>query len=99
MPQQYLVDKHGNAIGIVLEPEPYHELVQAREELDRIRAAHTSSTLPGDATHKQHSIRELRGLRKEAGNGIDVQAYLREERDSWDEQAAAYGQISLGLRA
>lgn len=84
MNEQYLVDTHGNTIGIVIDPETYHELVQARVELDRIRAAQASSTSSREAPRKQHSIRELRGLGKEVWAGIDVQTYIREERDSWD---------------
>jgi|GEM_PF-508670 len=84
MNKQYLVDTQGNTIGIVVDPDTYHELIQAREELERIRAAQPLSTLPGTASHKQHSIRELRGLGKEIWTGIDVQTYINEERNAWD---------------
>ena len=32
----------------------------------------------------KHSILELRGLGKEIWEGIDVEQYLNEERNSWD---------------
>lgn len=32
----------------------------------------------------QHSIMELKGLGKELWQGIDVDQYLEEERNSWD---------------
>ena len=84
MSEQYLIDTEGNTVGIVLDPETYKELVQAREELDRIRAAQAVSSAAPEESHKQHSIRELRGLGKEIWAGIDAQTYIREERNSWD---------------
>lgn len=83
MSEQYLVDTHGNTIGIVLDPDTYHELVQAREELRRIRTSQGSQVAPGEGISRQHSIRELRGLGKETWMGLDVQQYIREERDAW----------------
>jgi hypothetical protein len=32
----------------------------------------------------QHSIMELKGLGKEVWQGIDVEKYIDEERNSWD---------------
>ena len=32
---------------------------------------------------KTHSIMELKGLGKEIWQGLDVEKYLREEKDSW----------------
>ncbi|HEY0738900.1 MAG TPA: hypothetical protein VGD69_28535 [Herpetosiphonaceae bacterium] len=84
MSEQYLIDIEGNTVGIVIDPATYKELVRAREELDRIRAAHAAGAPSVDAGDKQHSIRELRGLGKEIWAGIDAQQYIREERDSWD---------------
>jgi len=31
----------------------------------------------------EHSVRELRGLGKELWRSIDVEQYIKEERDSW----------------
>lgn len=84
MSEQYLIDTEGNTIGIVVDPDTYKELVQAREELDRIRATQATSTTSIDLSHKQYNIRELRGLGKEIWAGIDAQKYIREERDAWD---------------
>lgn len=36
------------------------------------------------AAKPKHSILELRGLGKEIWEGIDVEQYLNEERNSWD---------------
>lgn len=36
------------------------------------------------ASKPSHSILELRGLGKEIWEGIDVDQYLEEERNSWD---------------
>ncbi len=39
----------------------------------------------GEARPKpKHSIMELRGLGKEIWQGIDVEKYIEEERNSWD---------------
>jgi hypothetical protein len=84
MSEQYLIDTEGNTVGIVVDPETYKALVQAREELDRIRATQGPSRNALDSGYKQHSIRELRGLGKEIWVGIDAQIYIREERDSWN---------------
>jgi hypothetical protein len=34
----------------------------------------------------RHSILEFEGLGKEIWEGIDVQAYIDQERDSWDKE-------------
>ena len=36
-------------------------------------------------TQPQHSIMELEGLGKEIWEGIDVEKYIEEERNSWDQ--------------
>lgn len=84
MSEQYLVDTHGNTIGIVVDPDTYKELVQAREELDRMRAAQNTNATAIDPSQRHHSIHELRGLAKEVWAGIDAQKYISEERDAWD---------------
>ena len=35
-------------------------------------------------TRPQHSIMELEGLGKEIWEGIDVEKYIKDERNSWD---------------
>lgn len=37
-------------------------------------------------TWPEHSVRELRGLGKELWQGIDVEKYIEEERNSWDKE-------------
>lgn len=34
---------------------------------------------------RQRSLRELRGLGKEIWEGVDVEAYVNEMRDEWDD--------------
>lgn len=85
MSEQYLVDAHATTIDGVVDSDTYQERVRAREELQRLRAAHASQTEHAGSSTKQQSIRELRGLGKATWAGIDIQHYIREERDSWDE--------------
>ena len=44
----------------------------------------TNIVLPRVTIQPQHRILELRGLGKELWQGIDVEKYLDEERNSWD---------------
>jgi len=37
--------------------------------------------------HHKHSLLELEGLGKEIWEGIDVQAYINEIRDEWDNRS------------
>jgi hypothetical protein len=85
MSEQYLVDTTGKTIGVVIDPETYRELVQAREELERLRTTqHFQPEHHEISPDGEHSIRELRGLGKELWSGLDVQSYIRQERGSWD---------------
>jgi hypothetical protein len=36
------------------------------------------------STQVKHSILELEGLGKDVWKGVDVQAYINQERDSWE---------------
>jgi hypothetical protein len=84
MSEQYLVDGTGKTIGVVVDPDTYQELLTAREELDRLRGGGLTNVTTSNSASEQHSIRDLRGLGKEHWTGLDVQSYIREERDSWD---------------
>lgn len=53
------------------------DLAEAREALEALRA------IVARSGEKTHSITELKGLGKEYWRSIDVEKYLREERDSW----------------
>lgn len=53
------------------------EQLRLLEELAAI-VRHRVSTKP------KRSIRELKGLGKEIWQGIDVQQYINQERDSWN---------------
>lgn len=39
----------------------------------------------GPELPRQRSLRELRGLGKEIWEGVDVEAYVNEMRDEWDD--------------
>lgn len=39
---------------------------------------------PPGKSRKTRSILELKGLGKEVWEGVDVEEYIRKERDSWD---------------
>jgi hypothetical protein len=54
------------------------DLLKAREAVEALRAIVRRSA------KKAHSLAELKGLGKEFWRSIDVDEYLRKERDSWD---------------
>ena len=53
------------------------DLVEARDALEGLRA------IVARSGEKTHSILELEGLGKEYWRSIDVEKYLKEERESW----------------
>jgi hypothetical protein len=61
-----------------LEPEEQLELIQDIAESLSQRYQLTARPL--------HSILELQGLGKELWQGIDVDQYIEEERNSWDDK-------------
>ncbi|MDP9371315.1 MAG: hypothetical protein M3Q65_02430 [Chloroflexota bacterium] len=60
--------------------------VRKLEPVEQLRLLETLAVLVRQrvTVGRQHSILELRGLGKEIWQDIDVQAYIDEERDSWD---------------
>ena len=50
------------------------------EDRDRL----VKALLPPPRASQQHRITEMRGLGKDLWQGVDAQAYLNAERDSWD---------------
>ena len=64
----------------------YEDILQQARQLPRIDQERLRLALEDDepTDHPQYSILELRGMGKEVWQGIDVEAYLNAERDSWD---------------
>jgi hypothetical protein len=66
---------------------PYDEILRrAQLDLDaeqQLRLIEELSQSAG-APNGRRSIRELKGLGKEVGEGVDASEYVREERDSWN---------------
>jgi hypothetical protein len=66
----------------------YDEALRAAQRLDPAERLRLVEELVGLARRQltapqRRSIRELRGLGKEAWDGVDAQAYVDDERDSW----------------
>ena len=67
-------------------PDPLYERLQDRARQERRSLAQEVIHLLEQAINPPvpRSILELRGLGKESWEGIDPEAYVRAERDSWD---------------
>jgi hypothetical protein len=63
---------------------PLEEQLQLLEEL-------VTFIRHGIQTPRKHSITELRGLGKDTWEGIDVEKYINDERNSWDRQFLSIG--------
>jgi hypothetical protein len=59
----------------LLSPEELEQLLQKLEVIEE--------SLKGKPDRPMHSVMELEGLGKELWQSIDVDAYLKQERDSW----------------
>lgn len=55
------------------------------EEQLKLAISLLTNVQPRLVARRQHSLWELEGLGKELWQGIDVDQYLNEERNSWDE--------------
>jgi endonuclease III len=55
------------------------------EKLEKLRhdVKAIAETLKNKPDRSMHSLMELKGLGKELWRSIDVEAYLKQERDSW----------------
>jgi len=58
-------------------------LLPARER-ERLARNISAALSLRDSSTKTHSIREVRGCGKEMWRAMDVDEYLRQERDDWD---------------
>ncbi|GHO53367.1 hypothetical protein [Ktedonobacter robiniae] len=68
----------------------YHQILQQVQQLSPDEQLQLLADLANMVRHHQvtakpqHSILELEGLGKEIWQGVDVEDYIRQERDSWD---------------
>ena len=66
--------------------EQARELVEALEPAEQLRLiAEMRSRLRGRVDREPRSLLELEGLGQEVWQDVDVDEYLRRERDSWSE--------------
>lgn len=68
---------------------PYEEVLSRARQLERADQLRLMQELAAYMQHQMsatgsRSIRELHGLGKEIWEGVDAQAYVDAERDSWD---------------
>ncbi|HLX39836.1 MAG TPA: hypothetical protein VKR42_04855 [Ktedonobacteraceae bacterium] len=69
--------------------DAYHKVLQMARELPVEEQLELIEDLISVARHRVkaiplHNITELRGLGKEIWEGVDVEKYINEERNSWD---------------
>lgn len=71
-------------------PDTYDKLLSRAQQLTPVEQLLLAEQLIASARRQiaapsqQHSILELRGLGKEAWGNVDAQAYVNQERDSWN---------------
>ncbi len=68
----------------------YNEILERVTHLDtqaRIRLLADLAILlrDGDSTRKLHDITEFQGIAKGVWDDVDVQDYIKQERDSWED--------------
>jgi hypothetical protein len=64
------------ALSRVLDLTPEEQLQLLEDVISRVRLRVTA--------RRKHSVMELKGLGKEIWEGINVEKYIEEERNSWD---------------
>jgi hypothetical protein len=69
-------NSYGEVLDQVQHLAPNEQLQLLKDLMDLLKRQTTTRPL--------HSILELEGLGKEVWEGIDVDQYLEEERNSWD---------------
>jgi hypothetical protein len=72
-------EEHNNLLRRIEEELPPD--YQLRLVVDLVKIMHRNAT-----SKPLRSILEFEGLGKEIWEGIDVQAYIDQERDSWDKE-------------
>lgn len=63
-PPQYLVDEKGNRTAVVLDLARYHELLEAEEDLDDIRAYDAAKAEGGEAIPFEQALKEIEQARE-----------------------------------
>ncbi len=68
--------------------KPYHEVLYQAQQLtpdEKLQLiGELAAIIRQHITQPRHSIMELKGLGKEAWEGVDVEKYIEEERNSWE---------------
>ncbi|MCL4534876.1 MAG: hypothetical protein M1370_06910 [Bacteroidetes bacterium] len=59
--ERYLVDEHGNRVGVVLDIKDYRKLLEELEELDSIRAYDAAKASRDEAIPFEQAIAEIEG--------------------------------------
>jgi hypothetical protein len=57
--EKYLTDENGNRIGVILELEEYHKLLEALEELEAIRAYDNAIAIEDEEISFERAISEI----------------------------------------
>ena len=57
--EQLVTDKSGNPIGVFLDRDEYHRLLDELEELESIRAYDAAKASPGDAIPFDQAVAEV----------------------------------------
>lgn len=59
--ERYLVDEHGNRVGVILEIEDYQRLLEELEELESIRAYDAAKAYCDEAIPFEQAVAEIEG--------------------------------------
>jgi hypothetical protein len=57
--ERYVVDEQGARVGVLLEIEDYHKLLEALEELDCIRAYDDAKASGNEAIPSEEAVKEI----------------------------------------
>lgn len=84
--QQLSVEDQFRLIQEMLSLMSRKQATSAKQEIpaQQEESGQQKSSDQQETPKRQHSILELRGLGKEVWEGIDVDEYLEQERNSWD---------------
>ncbi len=74
------ITHHGRPVAVMVDYERYEDLLAHVAELTH-RLREKARVAEPIADHTAH----LAGLHREVWDGIDTDAYLREERDAWED--------------
>lgn len=60
---RFVVDEHGKPTAVLLDLASYHELLEAREELEAVRAYDEAKAASDEVVPFEHAIREIESTR------------------------------------